>query len=84
MLSHIVFKGNKLSKFAACTRSVKAQRSKQSISGSKCKQQVRSASTADVPKNLKSMVRGNWGFKILLKLFAEGRTLERPEVNLGR
>jgi hypothetical protein len=38
MLSHIVFKGNRLSKFAVCTRSVKAQCPEQSISGLKCKQ----------------------------------------------
>jgi hypothetical protein len=82
MLSHIVVKGSRSSKFMACTRNVKAQRSEQSISGSKCKLQARSASATDIPENIRSTVRGNRGFEVLLKLFvkvAKARSVEGPK-----
>jgi hypothetical protein len=72
MLSHIVVKGNMLSKFAAWTRNIKAHHSEQSIKGSKCKQQVRLASMTNIPKNISLAVHGNLGFEILLKLFVKG------------
>jgi hypothetical protein len=87
LLSHIVVKGSRLSKFTACTRNVEAQRLEQFVSGSKCKQQARSTSIADIPENIRSAIRRNQGFEILLKLFVEGpevRSPEAPEVQKCR
>jgi hypothetical protein len=69
MLSHIVVKGKRFSKFTNYIRNIKVQRSEKSILGSKSKQHVRLTSTMDIPDNIKLKVCGNQGFEILLKLF---------------
>jgi alkylation response protein AidB-like acyl-CoA dehydrogenase len=33
----------------------------------------------DIPENIRSMVHGNQGFKILLKLFVKGPKVTKPE-----
>jgi hypothetical protein len=80
MLSHIVIKGNRLSKFVAWTRNVKVQGSEQSSLGVKCKQQARLALAMDIPENIRSTIRGNQGLEILLKLFVKGPNSRNPKL----
>jgi hypothetical protein len=67
------------SKFTAYTRNVKAQLSKKSISGSKCKQEARLALVTDIPENIRSTIHMNWGFEIFLNLFFKDSNSQNPK-----